>query len=381
METINKEINDFNTFEELQYINLLKEIKEKGHTYSNRTNIDRISINGAMMKFNLENSFPMFTNRYISLKTVIHEILWFISGSPYINYLLENNIHIWDNWIITEETFLDYFNRLDFTDVTDEERSSMEKQLRTEIVNNIGPMYGYMWRNAPRTQIEGNMVVMPNNVMERIPSDKLCLLRETYRELLANEEISMNFEQYASETYCTTIDQLAELVYALRNKKRSSRLILETWIPSLIPDEDLSPQENVFLGRMALAPCHKTFQVFIREEKGELYLDSCIYQRSCDMITGVPFNVAEYALLTKLLAHTTGYKSGVLTWMGGDCHIYSNQLEALEEILSNKLYPFTDIVINKESTDLFSVKYNDISYRYDYLHSVINTDLKKLIAV
>lgn len=133
----------------------------------------------------------------------------------------------------------------------------------------------------------------------------------------------------------TYIDQIKIVTDQIRNNPDSRRLIVNAWNPSDLPDESISPQENVKLGIMALAPCHCLFQFYVADGK----LSCKVIQRSADVFIGVPYNVAFYALLTHLMAHVTDLKVGDLIWSGGDCHLYLNHIDQAKEQLAREPYP------------------------------------------
>jgi thymidylate synthase len=128
----------------------------------------------------------------------------------------------------------------------------------------------------------------------------------------------------------STLDQISELLTNLRERPYSRRHVVSAWNVSDLPDERVSPQENVKRARMALAPCHCLFQFRVRPSG---LLDLQLYQRSCDIFLGVPFNLASYALLCHIVAHLSGLKPGRFIWTSGDVHLYSNHREqALEQL-------------------------------------------------
>lgn len=228
-----------------QYEDLLSEILETGHSKSDRTGTGTISLFGKQLRYDLSKSFPMITTKRVWRKLVVGELLWFLQGATNIKWLLENDIHIWDEW-------------------ADEN-------------GNLGPVYGAQWRSWPAR--DGG-----------------------------------------------TIDQISKLITDLKENPDSRRHLVSAWNVSE-------------LDRMALAPCHAFFQCYVAD--GRLSLQ--VYQRSCDMFLGVPFNIASYAFLTHMLAQQTGLEVGELIWTGGDCHIYQNHVEAVKEQLSRAPYPFPQL--------------------------------------
>ena len=160
------------------------------------------------------------------------------------------------------------------------------------------------------------------------------------------------------------IDQLAKAIDDIKNNPTSRRIIIDCWDPEYIPDIKFSPQENVKMGNMALAPCHMLIQFYVRKNG---VLDMLMYQRSVDSFLGLPFNIASYAILLNLVAQVTGRLPGKLTWMGGDCHLYNNHVEQVEEMLTREPKSLPMLRVNPELTDINKVKFDDIEVLgYEY---------------
>ena len=139
------------------------------------------------------------------------------------------------------------------------------------------------------------------------------------------------------------IDQIANVVESIKKNPDSRRHIVTAWNPAEVDN-------------MALPPCHALFQFYV--VNGTL---SCqLYQRSCDMFLGVPFNIASYALLTILIAHQTGLEPGEFIWTGGDVHIYDNHREQVSEQLSRDPYPYPTLRLNRKPESIFDYKFEDI---------------------
>lgn len=138
------------------------------------------------------------------------------------------------------------------------------------------------------------------------------------------------------------IDQIGELLHTLRTDPDSRRMIVSAW--------------NVAdLDKMALAPCHALFQFYVADGR----LSCQLYQRSADLFLGVPFNIASYALLTRMVAQQTGFEPGDFIWTGGDCHIYDNHVEQVTEQLSRTPYPFPTLRLRRAAS-LFDYRYEDV---------------------
>jgi thymidylate synthase len=246
-----------------QYTDLMRHVLAHGNKKEDRTGTGTLSIFGYQMRFNLEDGFPLLTTKKVHLKSIIHELLWFLQGSTNIAYLKENGVRIWDEW-------------------ADEN-------------GNLGPVYGYQWRNW----------LKPDG---------------------------------------THIDQITQVVNAIKKNPDSRRLIVSAWN---VADVD----------QMKLPPCHAFFQFYVADGK----LSCQLYQRSADIFLGVPFNIASYALLTMMVAQVCGLKLGDFVHTLGDAHIYTNHMEQVNEQLSRDIRALPQMKINPEVTDIFSFKFEDFT--------------------
>jgi thymidylate synthase len=261
-----------------QYLDLLRTIRETGLAKGDRTGTGTLSIFGHQMRFDLRDGFPLVTTKKLHIRSIVHELLWFLQGDTNIGYLRDNGVRIWDEWA-TEE-------------------------------GELGPVYGRQWRRWPAA--DGR-----------------------------------------------TVDQIAEAVELLRSNPNSRRIIVAAWNPAELPDEAISPQENVRTGRMALAPCHCLFQFWV----GDGRLSCQLYQRSCDVFLGVPFNIASYALLTHMMAQQADLDVGDFVWTGGDVHLYSNHLEQADLQLTREPRPLPRLVIKRRPPSIFDYRYDDFEIR------------------
>ena len=139
------------------------------------------------------------------------------------------------------------------------------------------------------------------------------------------------------------IDQLSNVLAEIRRNPDSRRLIVSAWNVADIP-------------RMALPPCHAFFQFYVNDGK----LSCQLYQRSCDIFLGVPFNIASYALLTHLVAQQCDLEVGDFVWTGGDCHLYRNHLQQVETQLARAPHPLPRLVIRRKAESLFDYRFEDI---------------------
>lgn len=152
-----------------------------------------------------------------------------------------------------------------------------------------------------------------------------------------------------------TINQIEEVIQTLKNNPNSRRMLVSAWNPADLPDESMSPQENVKQGRMALATCHAFFQFYVANGK----LSCQLYQRSADTFLGVPFNIASYALLTHMIAQQTDLEVGEFIWTGGDVHLYNNTLEQAELQMSRTPYALPKLKIKRKPPSIFEYEFED----------------------
>ncbi len=257
-----------------QYLDLMRHVKENGNQKGDRTGTGTVSVFGYQMRFDLSEGFPLVTTKKCHLKSIIHELLWFLKGETNTKYLVDNGVKIWNEW-------------------ADEN-------------GDLGPVYGYQWRNWPA----------PDN---------------------------------------QHIDQISEIINTLKTNPNSRRIIVSAWNVTDLPDETISPQDNVKQGRMALAPCHAFFQFYVADGK----LSCQLYQRSADIFLGVPFNIASYALLTMMVAQVTGLELGDFVHTLGDAHLYNNHMQQTEEQLSRQPYSLPKMKINPDVKSIFDFTFED----------------------
>jgi len=159
------------------------------------------------------------------------------------------------------------------------------------------------------------------------------------------------------------INQIQQVIETLKTNPNSRRMLVSAWNPADLPDESLSPQQNVKAGRMALATCHAFFQFYVADGK----LSCQLYQRSADTFLGVPFNIASYALLLHMMAQQTDLEVGEFIWTGGDVHLYNNTLEQAKLQLTRTPYPLPKLKIKRKPNSIFDYQYEDfeiVDYQY-----------------
>jgi thymidylate synthase len=151
------------------------------------------------------------------------------------------------------------------------------------------------------------------------------------------------------------IDQITQVVEQIRSRPESRRHIVSAWNPAVLPDEKVGPQENVRAGRAALASCHALFQFYVADGK----LSCLLYQRSSDCPVGLVFNIAQYSLLTHMIAQQCGLQPGDFIWTGGDCHIYLNQIEGVREQLSREPRPLPKLILKRMPASILEYRFED----------------------
>ncbi|MGL9733459.1 MAG: thymidylate synthase [Symbiopectobacterium sp.] len=245
-----------------QYLELMKKVLDEGTPKGDRTGIGTLSIFGYQMRFNLQNGFPLVTTKRCHLRSIIHELLWFLNGDTNVGYLHDNKVSIWDEWVNEN--------------------------------GDLGPVYGKQWRAWGAA--DGRQ-----------------------------------------------IDQLQTVLQQLKQDPNSRRIIVSAW--------------NVGeLDQMALAPCHAFFQFYVADGK----LSCQLYQRSCDVFLGLPFNIASYSLLVHMMAQQCGLEVGDFVWAGGDIHLYNNHMEQTHLQLSREpTKTLPKLIIKRRPISLFDYQFDD----------------------
>ena len=243
------------------YLDLLRHVLEHGARKDDRTGTGTLSVFGHQMRFDLSERFPLLTTKKLHVKSIIHELLWFLRGSTNVRYLRENGVTIWDEWARPD--------------------------------GELGPVYGYQWRSWPT------------------PDGR-------------------------------HIDQIAMVLEEIRRNPSSRRLLVSAWNVADLP-------------KMALQPCHAMFQFYVAAGR----LSCQMYQRSADVFLGVPFNIASYALLTRMVAQVTGLAPGEFVHTLGDAHLYLNHVEQAQAQLARLPRPLPVLRMNPTVTDLFAFTYDD----------------------
>lgn len=290
---------------EQQYLDLMRRIWEHGSERVDRTGIGTRSVMGAMLRYDLaDGAMPLVTTKRVYWKTATRELLWFLTGETNIRPLVLQGVKIWNDWPHAryvketgDEIALEEFVR----------RIAEDEQFAARW-GDLGPVYGKQWVDWPTYRYR------PDGLYEKGPG----------------------------------INQVALLVESLRDNPGSRRHILEGW--------------NVAeLDRMALPPCHKTYQYHVADGR----LNCVLYQRSCDVALGLPFNMWSAALLQRLLAQQCELEPGELVWMGGDTHLYLNHAELIAEQLSREPQSRPRLEILRKPPTIFDYRIEDFAVR-DY---------------
>lgn len=351
-----------------EYLNTLHQILQHGTDHTDRTGVGRRSIFGVMNRFNLTEGFPAVTTRKLFFKTMVAETLWFLTGSNNVQNLQIGDKHValWDNWAVADKHIESFVEK--YKAEMGDEAYPVEQWMKANMVGSVGHMYGAAWRNFIT---DGKIhQLWPNVTFQNLAQDKQAECRKKQEQVLEQEGASELTEQelakleslIANYAHYSAVDQISNLVDGLKKRPWSSRHMVVAWSPSVVPFEELSPQENVLLGRAALAPCHYAFQCFVTPhptEKNVKRLSMKVDLRSNDYPVGATFNIAQYSLLLSMLAQVTGMQAYELVYSVGDCHIYSNQIDLVKQQLTRTPLPAPTLWINPEVKDIFEFKQED----------------------
>ena len=247
------------------YLNLLRHILDNGTEKTDRTGTGTRSIFGYQMRFDLAVDFPLLTTKKIHLRSLVHELLWFLAGETNISYLNENGVKIWDEWADSR--------------------------------GELGPIYGFQWRSWPT------------------PTGQ-------------------------------HVDQISTVIESIQSNPDSRRHIVSAW--------------NVAdLDQMRLPPCHALFQFYVAQGR----LSCQLYQRSADVFLGVPFNLASYALLTRMVAQVCRLEPGDFIHTLGDAHLYLNHIGQATLQLSRTPRPLPLMHLNSKVKSIFNFKFKDFTLK------------------
>jgi thymidylate synthase len=255
-----------------QYQEALKQILENGKNKSDRTGVGTRSVFGMQMRFNLQDGFPATTTKKLAWRAVVSELLWFLEGSGDERRLAE----------ILHGT-IDSDKKTIWTANAEADYWKPNAQFSGD----LGRVYGVQWKHWRKYYERKDMGEAHLGIGNRVATDRI------------------------------EVDQVQQLIDGIKKDPSGRRHIISAWNPGE-------------LDQMALPPCHVMSQFDVTDGK----LSCQMYQRSCDMFLGVPFNIASYSLLTHIIARECGFEVGEFVWVGGDCHIYNNHFDAVNEQLS-----------------------------------------------
>ena len=290
---------------EQQYLNLLKDILRNGvEKHEFNTGIMIKSVFGRQIRFDLSQGFPLLTTKKVFIKGIIYELLWFLRGDSNIKYLVDHNVHIWDDW-----AYKKYKMKNAVPDGRQDKLKMDKEKFIQKIAENdvfakkwgeLGPVYGKQWRKWKTS--DGREV-----------------------------------------------DQIAWAIAKLKKTPDRKHIVISAWNPEYIYEMASSGQS------MALPPCHTLFQLNVADNK----LSCQLYQRSADFFLGVPFNIASYALLTMIIAHIAGFQYGDFIHTFGDAHIYSNHFDQVQQQLKRSPRPFPKMILNQKVANINDFTYED----------------------
>lgn len=268
-----------------------------------RTGVGTRSVFGAQLRFDLSGGkVPLLTTKRVFWKAAAKEMLWFLTGNTNIRPLLQEGVTIWSDWPLAK------YRKASGEDIAQEdfEARIVADADFAEQWGDLGPVYGKQWVNWATYQPAGDGMF----------------------------------------TVGPGINQVEQVVGSLRNNPGSRRHIIEGW--------------NVAeLDGMALPPCHKTYQFHVAGEGDEARLNCLLYQRSCDVALGLPFNLFGASMLARMIAQQAGYEPGELVWMGGDTHLYLNHEHLVEEQLSRVPSGQANLTINRKPDSIFDYAFGD----------------------
>ena len=366
-----EEIIAFHNQVDEEYFDLLRLILEEGTWSPNRTGIDTLGVFGAQAKFAVDlDAFPILTTKKVWFKGIVHELLWFLRGDTNIKYLVDNDVHIWDEWA--------YKRHCDMCTQTKRGLPTQEEfihHLKTNPKSDFGELgegtYGSMWRKFP-------------------------FHKARYSSWAKDKPHISWFE----EDFQFGVDQLSKVIDKLKTNPDDRRMIVSAWHPYWVDHcalppchclfhfntEELTLQERVdkaaeILPILKFRPAFQGLDNKAWEEQCDKLevpkrrLNLLLYQRSCDTFLGVPFNITSYSLLLAMVAHCVGMEPGTFTHTYGDLHIYENHLDQVKTQLTRNAKVLPKLWLNPNKKDLFDFTYEDIRLEGYDPHPAIKGDI------
>lgn len=303
---------------EYQYLDLLEDIMKNGIDKP-LFGVDKTTIRtvfGRILRFDLSKGFPLLTTKKTFIKGIIHELIWFLSGDSNIKYLVENDVHIWDEWAY--KNYKKAMEKGNVPRLTQNEFMAKMKKNASFLKKwgNLGPTYGVQWRKWPTG--DGRQ-----------------------------------------------IDQLAWAIKQLKTTPFRKSIMVSAWNPAYVY-EMARPGESV-----TLPPCHIMYQLNVNNNK----LSLLMFQRSADSFLGVPFNIASYSLLLLMIAQVTGFDVGEFVHVFGDVHIYSNHFKQVKEQIKRKPRSFPKMKLNPKIKNIDDFKFEDFTLEGYNSHPLLKGDV------
>jgi thymidylate synthase len=301
---------------EQQYLDALRNVLENGTTKQDRTGTGTISLFGMQQRYDLSAGFPAVTTKKLAWKSVVSELLWFIEGSgdeKRLREILHGSTESSKTTIWTANATASYWKP------------------KAKFEGDLGRVYGVQWRHW-RTPVEHKADTFKDDFGSTYSRDGYVHFKDT--------------------------DQLKELIDGIKRDPDSRRHILTAWNPGE-------------LDQMALPPCHCFAQFYVVDGK----LSCQMYQRSCDMFLGVPFNIASYSLLTHLIAEVCDLKVGEFVHVLGDAHIYLNHIEQVKEQLNREPLPAPQLRLSPGIRDITKFTMRDIELLNYNHHDAIKAEM------
>ena len=305
-----------------EYLDLLEDLVNNGTLKSNRTGIDTLSLFGRQLRFDLSKGFPLVTTKKVNFKHIAIELIWILSGSTNIKFLVDNGTNIWSEWC-----FENYLKRNDLK----------EKYKR----------YSDEWKECLR---DFNRAIKENDLF----AAEYGNLKGIYGKQWSNWECKDG----------KTINQITEAIDLIKNDPNSRRIVVSAWnvddVHQSLKDPNAAP-----IG------CHTVFQFYVNNGK----LSCHLYQRSGDYYLGISYNIASYSLLTHMIAQVCGLEVGDFIHSFGDVHLYVNHIEQAKLQLTRKPMELSTLRLNPSIKDIFSFKYEDIELLDYQSHPAIKAEV------
>lgn len=363
-----------------EYFRLLSLILNEGRVKKNRTGIDTVGVFGAQAKFNVYmDAFPILTTKKVWFKGIVHELLWFIRGDTNIKYLVDNDVHIWDEWAY--------------------KRYCQEWTKQGYGISVYGPKFGV------DTGARSCRECTQTEFIQRIKDCPLYQCGENFTQENFNAaEFAIRFGELGEGTYGGMwrnfpyydgndydggpghVDQLQKVIDKLKSNPDDRRMIVSAWHPYWVDHCALPPCHCLFHFNTEELTIEERHKIYSNLERGDYrllpkylgttdseahtaYDDSgvprrrlncLLYQRSCDTFLGVPFNITSYALLTAMVAHCVGMEPGTFTHTYGDLHIYENHREQIALQMTRNPKALPKLRLNSNVKDLFKFTFEDV---------------------